>query len=141
MTDVAFSRPFPGGVEEALDRLGPELKQRGFGTLATLRVHDILKEKIGAEVDPLVILDVCSPREAYRALTIDRGAALLLPCKVIVSREKGATQVTLLRPSVAVQRLLPTPELERLGEDVERSLRDAIEAATTPLPRPSPVGG
>jgi uncharacterized protein (DUF302 family) len=130
MSDLAFAKNFEGSVDQALERLDEELKSRGFGILASIRIHDVLKEKIGVSVDPAVILDVCSPRDAHRALSVSRDASLLLPCKIVVSREHGRTRIALQRPTVALSQLLPLPELQPLGEEVEGKLRSAIEATT-----------
>ncbi|EQD78048.1 protein containing DUF302, partial [mine drainage metagenome] len=89
MIDLGLQRESPWDEPTTLEKLTQALQARGFGILATLRVHDILKEKTGTEIAPLVILDVCAPRYALRALTLDRGSALVLPCKIVVAREKG----------------------------------------------------
>lgn len=138
MEPLAYSRSFAGTVDQAIDRLGAELKQRGFGVLGTVRVHEILKEKLGATVDPLVLLDVCSPVHADRALSVSREVALLLPCKVVVSREGGSTQLSLQRPTVLLRAFFPNPALEPLGAEVERALRDAIEAVAASSPSSGP---
>ncbi len=128
MSKLAYSRLVAGSVTEAAERLGAELRGRGFGVLASFPIHEILREKVGAEIEPLVILEVCSPRDAQRALAVSREASLLLPCKIVVGRESGATRVSLQRPTVAVRSLMPGEALERLSEDVERSLRESVDA-------------
>jgi len=144
MEELAYRRPFNGTVEEAVDRLTSELRSRGFGVLGTIPVHQVLKEKLGKEVDPLVILDVCSPVHAHRALTASRDVALLLPCKLIVSREGGGTQISLQRPTVVLRAFFALPELEQLGAEVEKAMTDAVDAATRQMGssiRPPPNGG
>lgn len=136
MNDLACTRTFAGTVDEAIEKLGPELGIRGFGVLAKLPVHATLKEKIGANLDELVILDVCSPRHAYAALSTTRAAALALPCKIVVSREEGVTRIALERPTVVLGAVLPLPALEAMGREVERSLCDAVDAVSrTAAPR------
>jgi uncharacterized protein (DUF302 family) len=135
-SELAYSRPYRGSVDEAVETLGTELKQRGFGVLATLRVHEILAEKIGERIDPLVILDVCSPRHAHRSLSVSRQASLLLPCKIVVSKEGTGTLVALQRPTTALRALLPLPGLAGLGSEVEGLLREAVDAAVGAPPRP-----
>ncbi len=129
-TELSYSRPYPGSVDAALERLTSELKQRGFGVLATLRVHEILEKSIPERIDPLVILDVCSPRHAHHALTVSRDASLLLPCKIVVAKEGARTLIALQRPTTALKALLPLPSLTGLGREVEGLLRAAIDATT-----------
>ncbi len=126
MKDYTFVRASKGTPDEALARLEVALKAKGFGILATLKVHDILREKIGAKLDPVLILDVCSPKDALQALTITREAALLLPCKIVISTEGGQTQISLLRPHALVHTLFPDPALERLSSDVEHTLQGVV---------------
>ncbi len=129
MPDLAYERKAAGGVDEAVARVTAALKSRGFGVLANLRIHEILAEKTGAKIDPLVILEVCSPPHAERALAVDRKSALLLPCKVVVSHEHGATRIALQRPSTLLGSFLPEPGLTALGAEVERTLQQAVDEA------------
>jgi len=130
MTELGWRRESPWDEATTLEKLTQALQARGFGILATLRVHEILKEKTGTEIPPLIILDVCAPRFALRALTIDRQSALVLPCKIVVAREDGRLWLTLQRPTVVIDRLYPAPALRDLGIEVEQELVAAIEAVT-----------
>lgn len=132
MTGISYAVRPGGTVDEAVARLEQELKSRGFGILANLRVHDLLKEKIGAAIEPVVLLDVCSPRMADKALKASRDVALLLPCKIVVSREEGHTRVALLRPTSAMGLMSPPPALLALAEEVETQLIQAVDATATP---------
>lgn len=128
MNDFAYGRGLETDPASTVERLRVELAQRGFGVLAEISVDQVLKQKLGAEIPPLTILEVCSPPEALRALRTTREASLMVPCKVVVAREGTKTRVTLLRPSALVHALLPTPELEALSTRVEGELRQAIDA-------------
>ena len=127
---VAYERRTPLGFAEVLSRLGSELQARGFGTLADLRVHQILKEKIGVERPPMAILEVCSPRYADRALTIEPESALFLPCKIVVRAEGAGARVELLRPRPLMAVFQAPPDLLRVAEEVEPLLVAAVDAAT-----------
>ena len=127
--ETSVIRETSADVETALLRVSAELAARGFGVLATLRVHEILREKTGTAIAPVVILDVCSPRHALAALKLRRDAALLLPCKIVVSSEGRTTRIAVQRPTVALARLLPAPELTPVGTETERILIEAVDAA------------
>ncbi len=132
MAELGLQRESPWDEATTLEKLTRALQARGFGILATLRVHEILKEKTGTEIPPLVILDVCAPRYALRALTVHRGSALVLPCKIVLTQEPGRLMVVLQRPTVVLDRLFPEPALRHLGIEVEQELAEAITAATAP---------
>lgn len=125
---LAYRRAFRGTVDQAVDRLGAELRGRGLGVLATVRLHDILAEKLGERIDPLVILEVCSPLHAHRSLAASREASLLLPCKIVVAKEGPTTYLAVQRPTTVVEALLPLRPLEEVGLEVERLLCEAVDA-------------
>ncbi|NNN16963.1 MAG: DUF302 domain-containing protein [Thermoplasmata archaeon] len=128
MESPTYDRISRQGVEETVTRLGAELKRRGFGVLSTIRIHDILLEKTETVVEPIVLLDVCSPRHALAALGVSRDVAILLPCKLEVSSEEGRTRITLQRPTRLIGAFLPEPKLERMGSEIEQSLKEAVDA-------------
>ena len=127
--EYAIHRTCGGTVEEAVQRLGAELSGRGFGILADLRVDRILREKVGAEIAPLAILDVCSPRFAQRALASDPAAALVLPCKIVVAQEPSGVRLSLVRPTAAIAPVGPSADMRLLAEEAESLLRAAVDAA------------
>lgn len=128
MESSTYERYSTESVEEAVAHLGAELKRRGFGILSTIRVHDILRERTQAVIEPIVLLDVCSPPHALAALGVSRDVAILLPCKLEVSSEQGRTRITLQRPTKLIRAFLPEPKLERMGAEIEESLTEAVNA-------------
>ena len=134
--EYAVHRTSAGTVDGAVRRLGEELAKRGFGILADLRVDRILREKVGAEIAPLAILDVCSPRFAQRALADDPQAALVLPCKIVVAKEPAGVRLSLVRPTAAIAPVGPSSEMRALAEEAESLLREAVDAAAASGPAP-----
>ena len=128
MTELAYERRIPDDEPTAVARLTAALQDRGFGVLATIRVHEILREKLGVAAPPATILEVCSPRHAHAAFAAHPDAALLLPCKIVVFGGPDGSRIALLRPGTLLARLLPDPALERVGAEVEGELRQALDA-------------
>lgn len=56
-----FSKTLKVPFEEAIERTIQALKQHGFGVLTRIDVKNTLKEKIGDEFRPYVILGACNP--------------------------------------------------------------------------------
>ena len=82
-----------GKFDEIIDRTKAALAQRGFGVLTEIDVAATLKKKIGAEIEPYVILGACNPTFAHQALQREPDLGLLLPCNVVVMQKEGKTYV------------------------------------------------
>jgi uncharacterized protein (DUF302 family) len=93
-----MSTTVAGAFAEEKARVIDALKTQGFGVLTEIDVQKTLKEKIGAEMEPYVILGACNPQLAHRALDADRAIGLLLPCNVVLREEDGTVRVSILDP-------------------------------------------
>jgi uncharacterized protein (DUF302 family) len=91
-TDLSF--------EEAVTATKAALQAQGFGTLTEIDVQQTLKDKLGIDTDPQLIIGACNPQLAHRALAIDPRLATLLPCNVVVRSEHGGTVVEALDPAM-----------------------------------------
>jgi len=114
-------------VAEAIPKVKDALKAQGFGTLTEIDVQATLKEKIGADVDPYVILGACNPRLAHRALQLEPDVGLLLPCNVIVRTHGDRTVVSALDPEVIAD-MADHPDLQEVAEEATRLLDAALES-------------
>lgn len=117
--DVAYDEAVPA-VKEAL-------MAQGFGTLTEIDVRATLADKLGADIEPYVILGACNPELAHRALELEREIGLLLPCNVVVRAEGERTMVQALDPQVIAE-VSGTPGLEAIAEDAGRRIDLALEA-------------
>ena len=82
-----------GGFADTVVRVREALKDQGFGVLTEIDVQATLKEKLGEDMEPYLILGACNPPLAHRALAVDRRIGLLLPCNVVVRAEGDSTIV------------------------------------------------
>ena len=65
---LGFEVRVPLDVERAVARVTDVLRSEGFGVLTRIDVQATLREKIGAEFRPYLILGACNPQLALRAL-------------------------------------------------------------------------
>ncbi|MCT9624833.1 DUF302 domain-containing protein [Pseudarthrobacter equi] len=116
---------------EALDRTRDALSAQGFGILTEINVRSTFETKLGAEaadaVGDYVILGACNPALASRALAAEPEIGALLPCNVVVRRNKDAelTTVEAIDPQTMVQ-LSAAPAVKEVADDAGTRLRKAL---------------
>jgi uncharacterized protein (DUF302 family) len=124
-----FSVTVHDEFDAVVARAKAALADHGFGVLSEIDVASTLKAKIGAEMDPYLILGACNPPLAHQAITADPSIGVLLPCNVVVRQMEGdGVMVDFMDPE-AVLDLVRRPDVERVAGEVRTRLemvRDAI---------------
>jgi len=123
-----MSASVKGAFAEVKARVVDALKAQGFGVLTEIDVQKTLKEKLGAEMEPYIILGACNPRLAHQALDADRSIGLLLPCNVVLRQEDGDVRVSILDPRTMFE-VVDTrtqADLAGLPEEARRRLQAAL---------------
>src|SRR5215218_3990631 len=67
-TGYTLSATTPLPFADVVDRVRAELKREGFGVLCEIDVQATLREKLGVEGEPYLILGACNPPLAHQAL-------------------------------------------------------------------------
>ena len=90
--------------DDAVDVVSRELQNEGFGILTRVDVHTTFKKKIGKAFRPYTILGACNPPLAYKALSSEPAAGLMLPCNVIVESDpEGGSLVRIVNPDAMMK--------------------------------------
>ncbi len=113
--------------DEAVPRVKEAFKAQGFGTLTEIDVRATLKEKLGEDMEPYVILGACNPQLAHRALDIEREIGLLLPCNVVVRADGERCVAQALDPKVIADvpdNAALQPIAEEAGRRIDAALAD-----------------
>ncbi|MBR7830745.1 DUF302 domain-containing protein [Actinospica sp. MGRD01-02] len=98
-TAITLDRPH----DEVVEKVRAALKEQGFGVLTEIDVQATMREKLGEQMQPYLILGACNPPLAHRALSADPSIGLLLPCNVVVRLHEGRTVVEALDPNIMVE--------------------------------------
>jgi len=117
--------------DQAVPAVKQALQDQGFGVLTEIDAQATMKEKLGEDMEPYLILGACNPQLAHRALDVDRQIGLLLPCNVVVRAEgENRTVVSALDPQIMVT--IPEREdLRPIADDAGRRIRAALDALTS----------
>lgn len=93
MTDYAIRTTVARPYTETVEAVRAQLGGAGFGVLTEIDLTAALKEKLGVDVEPQVILGACRPQLAHKALEAEPSIAALLPCNVVVRATSDSTTV------------------------------------------------
>ena len=131
MSKYGMSIVLKGSMEEVKPRVLAALKAQGFGVLTEIDVQKTMKEKIGAEYEPYLILGACNPQLANRALTADRAIGLLLPCNVVIRQVGAQVEVSILDPEIMFS--VVEPETMQALATLPQEARGRLQAALASL--------
>jgi uncharacterized protein (DUF302 family) len=127
-TGYTLSATTPLPFDQAVERVRDELKSDGFGVLCEIDVQATMKEKLGVDGEPYLILGACNPPLAHQALQAEPELGVLLPCNVIVYERGGETHIS----AVDAERMLSVvgnEEIAPVAAEVRRRLAAVVERA------------
>ena len=119
---VTFTDPF----DEVLARVKEAFAAEGFGTLTEIDLQATLKEKIGKEMRPHVIVGACNPHLAGQALDAEPRVAVLLPCNVSVRETDQGVLVEAMDPGM-ISTLAGGEALKPMAAQARELINNAFE--------------
>ena len=114
-------------MDETIQRTTAALKEQGFGVLTTIDVQQTLKNKIGVDFQPYVILGACNPTLAHRSLQAEKELGLLLPCNVIVYDNGDATCTVSIIDPAQMMGIVENPALESVAAEAKARLTRVVD--------------
>lgn len=114
-----------GDFVATVARVREALSEEGFGVLTEIDVQATLKEKLGEDMDPYLILGACNPPLAHRAIGAEPQIGVLLPCNVVVREEGEAVVVDAMDPE-SVMSVVESPGVKEIAQEVRDRLASVI---------------
>jgi uncharacterized protein (DUF302 family) len=127
-TGYTLNQTTPLPYDDAVERVRAELKTEGFGVLCEIDVQTTMREKLGVEGEPYLILGACNPPLAHQALNAEPDLGVLLPCNIVVYRRDGETHISAVDPERMLS-IVENGELASVATEVRRRLRAVVERA------------
>ena len=132
--ELGFEVTLKDDFELALEKTIAALKTEGFGVLTRIDVKATLKEKLGEEFRPYVILGACNPPLAHRSLSADPQVGLMLPCNVTVeAKTDHESVVRIANPEMMMQvgSLQDNPVLVEVAQQAAERLERVAQVLKT----------
>ena len=116
-----INRPF----DEVNAEVRAVLAEQGFGIVSEIDMQATLRNKIGVEIEPQLILGACNPKFAHRALQAEPSIGLLLPCNVVIRTTDAGTVVEMINPQMMAE-ITEGPEMKQIADEVTEMLSKAL---------------
>ncbi len=116
--ELAEYRP---GVEAAM-------KAEGFGVPTEMDVQAIVRDKLGVDRAPFLILGGCNPSLSHRILELAPEVGALLPCNVVLRDDGDAVIVEIVDPRAMLGLVRENAAVAELAEDARAKLLRAMAA-------------
>jgi uncharacterized protein (DUF302 family) len=129
-TTYTLSATTEAPFEEAVEHVKEELKAEAFGVLCEIDVQATLREKLGVEREPYLILGACNPPLAHRALSAEPELGTLLPCNVVIYRAGDETHISAIDADRMLS-LVDNPDLAPIAAQVRAKLANVVERASS----------
>jgi len=113
-------------LDSAIVTVTEALKKEGFGVISTINIQEKIKEKLGKDFRPYIILGACSPQHAYEALNAEDKIGTMLPCNVIIQEAgEGRYEVAAVNPIASMQ-AIKNEKLGTVAQEVTVKLKKVI---------------
>ncbi len=125
--EYGIGRDLDEAYDVVLPRVVEALKAEGFGVITEIDVMRVMKEKLGVEGRPHIILGACNPKLAHAALEVEPDLGLLLPCNVVVYETVGGTRVAAINAGVMLG-MVGNESLAPIAEQVQDRLQRVMDS-------------
>jgi uncharacterized protein (DUF302 family) len=131
MSNYGMDIRIKGKLDNVKPKVVDALKVQGFGVLTEIDVQKTLKQKIGVDFKPYLILGACNPQLAHQALSTDESIGLLLPCNITLKQEGEAVEISILDPEVMFS--VADPVINAKLTELTREAKGRLQAVLTIL--------
>lgn len=114
--------------DEAVEATRAALAERGFGILHEIDFTATLKNKIGKDIERVLILGACNPGFAGDAFDINKDVTLMIPCNVVIRETGGGCVIEAQDPALLTQVI--SGGLQDLADELAAQMRSMMAGLT-----------
>lgn len=118
-------------VDEVIEKLKEAVPNNKFGILHSYDIKQTLAGKGQELTEACHVFEICNPVVAKNILEKDMNLATVLPCRVSVYTQGGATKVGMALPSKHIAQLLNADDLSAIIDPVEQALINIVDQSIT----------
>lgn len=107
---------------EASFDLEPVVQRLGFVILNSQNLGEILRRKDIELDEDCLVFDICNYRFVEKMLAIDISLGMMLPWRISIFTENGATKIGMLRPEALLKSCGQHPELLKIAAEMEEKM-------------------
>ena len=104
------------------------LKAEGFGVPVEMDIQTIVRDKLGVDRPPFLILGGCNPALSNTILGLAPELGALLPCNVVLRDDGDAVVVEIVDPRAMLGLAGDNPAVAEVAEDARARLLRAMAA-------------
>ena len=124
--EYGVGRDLTESYDTVLPRVLEALKAEGFGVITEIDVKKTMKDKLGVDGRPHVILGACNPKLSHAALAVEADLGLLLPCNIVVYETDAGTRVAVVNAE-AMLGMVGNERLSPIAAEVQTRLDRVLE--------------
>lgn len=126
MKEINIKRTVTDNVENVITRVTEALKKEGFGVLTRIDLDAKVKEKLGKEMNQVVILGACNPQLAFEAYQQNSDVSGLLPCNTVVRKVDDKNVSVEIAMPTALMEILNDAVLIKLAREADLKLQNVL---------------
>ncbi|AHL22287.1 DUF302 domain-containing protein [Thermococcus nautili] len=90
-----YRRKLSLGLKEAEEKFKAKLEEKGYKVVVEFTPSDVVKSKVGVDMEPYRILWVCNPKIFYEMTKEDYEIGSFAPCPVLFYQKDGETYIAI----------------------------------------------
>ncbi|WP_297503879.1 DUF302 domain-containing protein [Thermococcus sp.] len=114
-----YRRKLDMGLKEAEEKFKAKLEERAYRVVMEFTPSDVVKAKLGVEMEPYRLLYVCNPKKFYDMTKVEYEIGSFAPCPMLLYEKDGEVYIAI-----------------NTAEDIVDVIRDALEDVKAAIEEP-----